>query len=456
MLNLRNLELDLNKIYLGFEAFHEPLFVFNLNHEAVFTNNAASKMIGGTIDISTPLFQEALKEALEKTNSIQREIQNWTVTFHPLKEASGSTTGVLISMRQATATEHRFRELFDNVTLLTVGLNLQGYVTFINRHFSDVTGWAKEEVLGLDWFGKFVPESETKSIIRYFLRALSGKFPRATYESSITTKNGETKIVSWHSTAFKDPQGQIIGLTSIGEDVTEKRANENKLKEQREQILAFVSHELRSPLISIQALVDMASEEMSSPQALAERFKSINDQVKRIDLLSKDLLESCVHRTGELQFKFSKMDLGLILQRVAKNFKVELTVPSVPMIGFFDESRLEQVFSNLLSNALKYSLPEKNHVKISASLIGSDLVRVSVSDQGIGIPPENLETIFELFSRAPNATKIETKGFGIGLKIAKDFIRKHSGKIWVESELGKGSTFHVELPLNQAQNLDGL
>jgi len=455
MLDLRHPELDLNIFCLGLQALPEPIFIYDVNAQILFSNSVGAELLNAESNPITTSFEDCVRETLQKGLKIQRDFQSWTALFTPLKNSLNEPTSVLVSMRKATIAEHRFRELFENISLLTVGLNLQGHVTFVNRHFGEVTGWAREEVLGLDWFSKFVPETEAQSIVKYFLKAVSGKLPRAAYESSITTKTGQTRIISWHSTAFRDQLGQIIGLASIGEDITEKRFNEAKLREQREEILAFVSHEVRSPLISIQALVDMAKDEMDSPESLLNRFKSIQDQVCKIDHLSKDLLESCVHRTGELRFNFKLVEVKQILKRVYDRFvpltnalhKLEIDLPESPLWGQFDAARLEQVFSNLLSNAFKYTSPQGGEIQIVARRLSNDLCRIEFRDQGIGIPQENLEMIFELFTRGKNASVAASPGYGIGLKIARDFIHKHKGKIWATSELSKGSVFHIELPL---------
>src|SRR5262249_665664 len=127
--------------------------------------------------------------------------------------------------------------------------------------------------------------------------------------------------------------------------------------------------------------------------------------------------------------------------------KIQLSLPETEVLGEWDEDRLDQALSNLISNAVKYSKPEGGNVKISLiPLPEQKKCRIDIQDQGVGIPKENYDRPFHLFSRGTNVKASPTQGLGIGLKIARDIVRRHNGDIHFCSELNVGSTFSVVLP----------
>ncbi len=192
-----------------------------------------------------------------------------------------------------------------------------------------------------------------------------------------------------------------------------------------------------------------------TPQEVLDRMKMYAEKILRV---SRDFLEVSSRSSGGMSYSLKASNLKDILDRVCLAFKGELSErPSIDLLredsadglwGLWDDNRLEQVFSNIISNAVKYSKPEGGPIRVrSERRNGSALV--SIQDSGIGIPKAELEKIFESFVRAENVQGLPVEGFGLGLKIAKDIIEHHGGKIWAESQLGEGSTFCVELPLSK-------
>lgn len=364
--------------------------------------------------------------------------------------------------------ELRYRELLNNVKLVAVGLNVSGRITFANQALLECLGKRLDEVLGLDWFSAFIPEDHRERLVEIHSRTLTEDNPEFRYESELLNSTGNRSLIAWTNTLFKSLNGDILGVTTIGEDITAKRRDEKRVAElraridkQKEEIITFVSHELRSPLMSIRVSSDLLRDSFNqSPQKQeAERhLQHIQTELARIDRVSRDLMEVSVHRAGELKFDPKPTHLNRLLRDICNRFSDEILArhnlslkyksSEAEIVGSWDAGRLDQVVSNLISNAIKYSRESGGEILVSAHPEG-DFVHLIVSDQGVGIPSENLESIFELFSRGDNVRKSKTSGFGVGLKIAHDIVQKHDGRIWAESELGKGSQFHVILPLRQ-------
>ena len=237
-----------------------------------------------------------------------------------------------------------------------------------------------------------------------------------------------------------------------------KRRNEEleKLNEQKNQFLGMAAHDLRSPLGLILAYSNFLSEQTSSMLNESQaKFLSVIQLSSKFMLgLINDLLDISKIESGKLQLNLEKMDLLLLIKRnvelnnflankkqIAISLKCDKTIPEI----IIDSAKVEQVFNNLISNAIKYSYPSTK-VEINIEKTDHDVI-ISVIDQGQGIPTEELGKLFEPFEKTSVRATGGEKSTGLGLAIVKKIIEGHQGKIWTESEVGKGSKFHFTLPL---------
>lgn len=228
------------------------------------------------------------------------------------------------------------------------------------------------------------------------------------------------------------------------------------VKDQRRRQLTFlagIAHDLRNPLatlkLSVQAL------ERDPALITADRLSRLDRQFDRLARMVGDLLDTTRIEAGELELELTELDLREPVRTVAALYAPTLTehrlsvvVPEVPVPIQGDAQRLEQVASNLLNNAIKYS-PGGGPVEVSLQLVDGE-AELSVSDRGVGIPPEDVDTIFAPFNRRP-ATAAAIPGVGLGLSIVRRIVRAHGGRIAVESTPGLGSVFRVRLPLAAAR-----
>ncbi len=275
-------------------------------------------------------------------------------------------------------------------------------------------------------------------------------------------KTGEPVWVHYNSFITKDEATQeVTGFGAIARDLTEIKRREKELVQAlrtRDEFLSIASHELKTPLTSLKLQSQMflrSLERGDTSSQKSEKLKGMatqsNELVSRLSRLIEDMLDVSRIRTGRLSLERNPADLLGITQSVVESlqYQIQTSGAEAPTIsgeagvtGNWDSFRLEQVIKNLVTNALRYGRGRPIQIRISR--VGK-FGRVQVIDQGYGIGPEDLERIFVRFERAIDAS--EVSGMGLGLFIAKEIIQLHDGQITVESELGKGSTFTVDLPV---------
>jgi PAS domain S-box-containing protein len=252
----------------------------------------------------------------------------------------------------------------------------------------------------------------------------------------------------WHLTAepLRDASGTLVGITCAILDVTERRA----LERLQQEFISLVSHELRNPLASIKGYAQL----LQRRSEYSERaMQSIVEQSDHLDRLISDLLDSSRVEAGRLALRRRRGSLTDVLassveriQAQTDRHAVRLELSDEPFVGVWDTQRLEQVFTNLLTNAVKYS-PDGGEIVVRLERQG-DEAHVMIQDQGVGIEADQLPHVFDRFYRV-TATAPTTPGLGIGLYIARELVQSHGGQLWAESAgLGRGTTFHLTLPLN--------
>jgi two-component system phosphate regulon sensor histidine kinase PhoR len=249
-----------------------------------------------------------------------------------------------------------------------------------------------------------------------------------------------------------DSSGQLISLVAVFHDVTELK----KYERLRTEFVANVSHELKTPLTSIKGFVETLQSGAIEDKAHALRFLDIiAKQTKHLEELVNDLLILSSLESKDVAMNFAHIDIQGVLNSVIllkkKDIEAFRHILSVDMpaelpLVTIDASRMEQVFLNLLDNAVKFT-PQGGAIEIKV-VADRQYLRVDIIDNGRGISSENLNRIFERFFRADKSRAYDTGGTGLGLSIVKHIVEVHKGKINVESTLGRGCRFSVFLPLH--------
>lgn len=242
-----------------------------------------------------------------------------------------------------------------------------------------------------------------------------------------------------------------------------------KLDELKSRFLSMASHELKTPLTSISGLSQLVVRHMQrrlaagrpdaeewerEQRAHLERLEILKAQTAKLARLVDELLDVSRIESGRVEFHFAPVDVPRLVKEVANRFQVttlshEIVVSTARAKGAeiveADQDHIEQVLNNLIGNAIKYS-PEGGRITVEVSPDeGGGGVVVSVQDRGVGIPPHQLEAVFDLFHRAQEPGS-RASGMGLGLYISKEIVQRHGGRIWAESAPGRGSTFYVALP----------
>jgi len=235
-------------------------------------------------------------------------------------------------------------------------------------------------------------------------------------------------------------------------------SKEKEIDRMKSEFISSASHEMRTPLTSIKNAVDIILKRKAGEITdVQEKFLSMAKRnIERFASLIDEMLDISRIELGKIKIAVEPLDLrtpldmalaSLRFKAKEKSICIQNGIPSTLPRAYGDAARLEQIFINLLDNAIKFS-PEKGEVRISAKDYELDghLIEVSVADNGMGIPSDELEKIFERFYQVDTSLSKEVKGTGLGLSIVKGLVEAHGGKIWVEGELGKGSKFTFTLP----------
>lgn len=227
----------------------------------------------------------------------------------------------------------------------------------------------------------------------------------------------------------------------------------------RDEFVSIASHELRSPITAIKGTAQLLLKRIQidelGPEELTMRLQTVNAMSDRLNLLVGDLLDATRLRTGQLQLRPEKLDIARLVQQVVDEHRVQLGAQfplSLRIAGVLpvingDPYRIQQVLSNVLQNAIKYS-PTGGKISVSLETHGPGVL-LSVADQGIGLPADAAEAIFEPFGRASNARRAQLPGMGLGLYIARQIVDQHGGRIWAQSAgEGHGTLVSIWLPMD--------
>ncbi len=251
--------------------------------------------------------------------------------------------------------------------------------------------------------------------------------------------------------------GFVNGLIVVLHDVTE----EEKIEAERREFVANVSHELRTPLTTMRSYLEALTDGAIHDRELAPRFLDVTqNETERMIRLVNDLLKLSKMDSKDYEINPTWVDFVSFFNHIIDRFEMtkerhitfKRMLPDKAMFIKVDEDKLTQVIDNIISNALKYS-PEGGQVTFRLKVL-DEQIQISISDQGLGIPKENLEKVFERFYRVDKARTRRLGGTGLGLAIAKEMIGAHGGDIWARSVEGKGTTIIFTLPYDPEQEDD--
>ncbi|MCB0334475.1 MAG: PAS domain-containing protein, partial [Bdellovibrionales bacterium] len=279
------------------------------------------------------------------------------------------------------------------------------------------------------------------------------------FRTELVLRNKKNTVLELHGAVLRDPGEVIIGALFVLHDVTEYK----RLERMRTEFVANVSHELRTPITSIKGFVETLAEGAKhNPEELDRFLGIISRQTDRLGAIIKDLLSLAkIERSadvGDIEFVISPLK-GALLSAIEVS-EGKATSKDIHLLLDYDETLeirmnphlFEQAIINLIDNAIKYS-PESGEVRINAHK-EEEMLHLSVSDHGCGIPKDHLPRLFERFYRVDKARSRELGGTGLGLAIVKHIVQAHGGKVQVESTVGEGTTFTLSLPCGDSEQAE--
>jgi two-component system, OmpR family, phosphate regulon sensor histidine kinase PhoR len=365
-----------------------------------------------------------------RLDSLQRELNQTAANL-------GKTIGFLTDERNRSAAI--LRSMIEGVAVISA----QERVLFSNRAFSQILGLDSVSVEGRTLI-EAIRQSDLLAITK---RALAGQ-EEISSEIVVGTVRPRSFAVTAAPVQADGPAGAVLVL----HDISELR----RLERVRQDFVANVSHEFRTPLTAIQGFAETLLGGALDDQANRRRFvEIIRDHAARLARLTEDLLKLSRIEAGQLNLEFRPVSVYQLvescletarLKAASKQLSIEAEIPEnlPPVRG--DANRLQELLQNLLDNALQYT-PPGGKVTLAAAREG-DRVTITVADTGIGIPQAEQTRIFERFYRVDAARSREAGGTGLGLSIARHIVDAHSGRLWLESTVGEGSLFHFSIPVS--------
>jgi len=322
---------------------------------------------------------------------------------------------------------------------------LEGIVTSWNQSAERIFGYAAKEMIGQSIL-KIIPPDRRHEEVEILSRLRRGERMEH-FETIRMRKNGELLDVSLTISPIRDSRGNIIGLSKIARDITEKKQEEVR----KNDFIAMVSHELKTPLTSVRSYIQIllartgGNEESFKINAL----KRADIQTKKMTAMIQDFLSLAKLEEGKISINKTWFDLRDLITEVAGDAQYFTSVHHIKteikhegMIEA-DRDKIGQVLTNLVSNAIKYS-PKGGEIIVGFKRQG-DEIEVYVSDKGIGIKPADQKNLFKRFYRVKSEEIKTVSGFGIGLYLVAEILRYHNSEINVESKEGVGSTFYFQL-----------
>ena len=369
-------------------------------------------------------------------------------------------TGRTKAERRLQESEVRFREMFDEAPVGYHELGVDGRITRVNRTELEILGYTAEEMLGM-FAWEFVEEHEVSR--KAVAAKLSGAIPPGqNIERKYLKKDGTTIPVLLQDRLLHNSQGAIVGIRTTLQDITERKRMEEELRRAKEEaeaatrakseFLAVMSHEIRTPMNGVIGMADLLSNTTLTPDQ-KEYVDTIRMSGEALLSVINDILDFSKFESGKIELEEAPFDLRPCIEEVyellsprASQKDLDLLYwvdAEVPPVIVGDKHRLRQILLNLAGNAIKFTEHGEIYISIALSWrIGRNFaLEFSVRDTGIGIPPDRIDRLFKPFSQADSSTTRKYGGTGLGLAISMRLVESMRGKIWVESEQGKGSVF---------------
>jgi PAS domain S-box-containing protein len=366
--------------------------------------------------------------------------------------------------------EARFREVVDIPGKFVWETTLEGKTLFISDRVEEVLGYTAQDMKSRSFFEGIVPEDAVIASAKFYYAAQKGqRFSDLEFRSK--TKAGDIIWLTARGAPMRDSTGKLIGYRGICEDITERKQIQEEVvaaKESAEnanrsksEFLANMSHEIRTPMNAVVGMTGLLlGTNLNSEQR--DYTQTIRQSADALLTIISEILDFSKIESGKLELENHPFELSSLIEEAVDCVAVQVDekklelhwqiAPDLPPGFLGDVTRLRQIIVNLLSNAVRFTTQGdvSVHVDRAENEGGDYFVLFTVTDTGIGIPADKADRLFQSFSQVDASTTRKYGGTGLGLAISRKLAEMMDGSIWVESEEGKGSSFHVALPLKEA------
>jgi PAS domain S-box-containing protein len=398
------------------------------------------------------------------------EIRNVAVAFNDMTLRLQQRQQEIAEQHAALQkSEERYRAIVEDQTELVCRYLPDGTITFVNEAFCRYFGKPREQLLGIGLL-PFL-SADNLPLNRELLATLSRRQPVGSLEYPIIGANGATRWLYWTDRAIFDGQGRIIEYAGVGRDTTDRKQAEEALQQAKEVavtanrakslFLANMSHEIRTPMNAIIGMTHLARQAQTDEKR-QHFLQTVQHSAESLLGLLNDILDFSKMEAGQLQLNYTSFELQQLLNGIVatldeaakeNGLQLHLALPDPgPTVFIGDELRLRQILLNLVGNAIKFTTAGAITIGVTLENAGADdgkaTLHFSVNDTGIGIPPEKQSLIFNTFEQVDSSYVRNYGGTGLGLAICKQLTALMEGRVWVESQVGVGSTFHFTVRLS--------
>lgn len=372
--------------------------------------------------------------------------------------------------------ERRFRETLENVQLIALELDLEGRVVFCNDFLSHLMDWPTVEIVGQDWFNRFIPEDERESLLAIHRENIRTGTSFTHYENSIQTRNGELRFIRWSNTAVHGTDGGITGIVGLGEDITDRKQAEAakvELETQNRQLqkveslsrmAGAIAHRFNNQLAVVIGNLESTMEDLPKGELLSENLTEALKAARKAAEVSGLMLTYLGQTSGKKEpmdiCEVCNRNLPLLRATLPEKIRIEAHFPSPGPTINVNEKQIQLVLTNLITNAAE-SYDDEGIVQLIVTTVWAESIPprsyrypidwqpqdmayacLEIRDTGCGIAEADKEKLFDPFF----TTKFT--GRGLGLAVVLGIIKAHQGAITVVSKSGQGSIFRVFLPVS--------
>ena len=386
------------------------------------------------------------KKGIFYSNFISEPLYNDEHKIDGIVSVVTDVTEQVVARKQVEESEQRFQAAIEAVEGILWTNNGNGEMEGEQPGWASLTGQTYEEYQGYGWATAVHPDDAQPTVDAWHKAVQERRV--FVFEHRVKTKHYGYRYFSIRAIPLLNPDGSLRQWVGVHSDIQDQKARE----ENKDEFISIASHEMKTPLTTAKAYLQMLELSLDENDEDSTLFaKKASQSINRLNELVSELLDVSKIRLGKLNYTITTFNFNEMIESTVENVQVTSPTHKIIKTGKVfnnvtgDKDRLQQVVINLLNNAVKYS-PGAEEIFINVEQ-EENIIKVSVRDKGIGMNSQSLSKIFEKYHRIEEHA-VHFQGLGIGLFISHEIIQRHYGKLWVESEPRKGSTFYFTIPLD--------